>query len=137
MSDRQTLAFQLRGDWGVRLLPQDAITLGAESGLRGFDAYDFWGERAAVMNLEDRVTLAEDFLGLVSVGMSAFADVGSIWRAGHRDEARLRVAAGLGLRVLSSRTSRRVATRIDAGLPLIGAEDHAGFIVSIGSDPDF
>lgn len=137
ISQRQTVACRLQYGHGEGLLPQSAITLGAESGLRGFDAYKFWGERSVLLNVEDRVTVFEDLFGLISMGMAAFVDAGTVWLAGEREAARARVAAGLGFRFLSSRSSGTSVTRVDLGIPVAGRDGDSEIILSIGSGQAF
>jgi outer membrane protein assembly factor BamA len=137
LMSRQTLAVRLRCNWGINLWPQSVFTLGAESGLRGFEAYRFWGDRVLIANLEDRVTVVEEFLGLVSFGFVGFVDAGVAWRAGEREQERPRVAVGIGLRILGSRSSGRLVTRIDVGYPVLGSGKDDGLIISIGSGQAF
>ncbi|MCK4302697.1 MAG: hypothetical protein KAY24_00470, partial [Candidatus Eisenbacteria sp.] len=118
LTDRQTLAMRLRAGFGVHLAPQDIFVMGSKHGLRGYEAYRFWGERVLQLNMEDRVILLSDLMGLVTVGLAAFVDGGLAWRAGHHEEARPRLGAGIGLRFLGSRTRGTVATRIDLGFPV-------------------
>ncbi|MBD3235314.1 MAG: hypothetical protein GF330_01255 [Candidatus Eisenbacteria bacterium] len=134
---RQLLATRLRWDWSRALTPQRILTLGAESGLRGFDAYRFWGERVLLLNLEDRVTLAEDLWGLISFGLVGFVDAGVAWKAGERERERPRVSVGLGLRLLGSRTSGRTVTRVDIGFPVLGGGDETDPILSFGAGQAF
>ncbi len=134
---RQTLALGIRGEFGVRVAPQRFPTLGAHNGLRGFDAYRFCGERMILANVEERVLVVEDLFGLVSVGMAAFADVGTTWIAGRREAARPRVAAGVGLRLEASRTSGVLVTRLDLGYPVVGGDREDGWVLSFGSGQAF
>jgi hypothetical protein len=137
LTARHTLALRLRGDRGVRLAPQNVLTIGAEEGLRGFDAYSYWGERLLLASAEDRVLIAEDLYGLLSLGLVSFLDAGTTWVAGEHRQARLRLAGGFGLRLQGSRTSGRLVTRIDAGYPLAGGEPGEGWIVSFAAGQAF
>jgi hemolysin activation/secretion protein len=137
LTTRQSLALRLSGDGTRDLAPQDLPTLGAESGLRGFDAYRFWGERVVQANLEDRVLLVVNAFGLVSVGVVGFVDGGVAWQAGGRRAGRTRVSAGGGLRVQGTRTGGNLVTRIDLGCPIAGGEPGDGWVVSIGTGQAF
>jgi len=131
LSNRQTLALRLEADLSRGLAPQDLPTLGAEHGLRGFDAYRFWGEHACGASLENRVRLVEDVLGVLSLGGVVFLEAGTTWSRGCASEAKGRACAGVGLRVQGSRTSGRFVTRLDLGHPLAGAEEGDGWVASV------
>ncbi len=137
LSDRHTLALRLQGRWGVGLPPQRVFTLGAESGLRGFEAFRFWGERALLCNLEERGVLVGNLFGLVTLGLTGFVDTGLIWRAGHHEQARPRVGAGVGLRLLGSRTQGSLVTRVDIGYPILGGAADRGLVLSVASGQVF
>jgi hypothetical protein len=134
---RQTLAAAIRHGSSVRTPPQAVYTLGAITGLRGFESYSVWGERMLLANLEDRVLLVQDLLGLVSVGVTLFTDCGLAWSAGRSEEARPRADVGMGLRLLGSRSSGGLVTRIDVAFPALGAEEGAGAVLSIGAGQVF
>jgi hypothetical protein len=134
---RQTLALRLQTDLGWELAPQDLPTLGAERGLRGFDAYRFWGERSALASLEDRLFLFDDLMGILSLGVAAFVDAGTTWNPGCEDAAKVRLSAGVGLRLLGTRTTGRLVTRIDLGYPLKGSEEGDGWVVSVAAGQAF
>jgi hypothetical protein len=137
LTARQSLALRISGNATRDLAPQDLPTMGAESGLRGFDAYRFWGERIAQANLEDRVLLVVNAMGLVSVGVVGFVDGGVAWQGDGRRAGRTRVCAGGGLRVQGTRTGGNLVTRIDVGRPIAGGEPGDGWVVSIGTGQAF
>jgi len=134
---RQTLAAALRHGRGTRMAPQAVYTLGVITGLRGFESYSFWGERFLLLNLEDRIMLVDDLLGLLSAGVTLFTDCGVAWPAGHPEATRPRANVGLGLRLLGSRTSGTLMTRLDVGFPVLGGEEGAGPVLSIGAGQVF
>ena len=78
--------------------------MGAESALRGFEAYRFADEQVIQLNLEDRWILLDNLMGLVSVGLVGFLDGGVAWAEGEHRAAKPRIGAGAGLRILGSRT---------------------------------
>ncbi len=137
LSKRQTLAVRLSGDRAVRLSPQDLPTLGAERGLRGFEAYRFWGERVVLTSVEDRLLVARDIGGLVSIGVVGFVDAGSAWRSGEHRDARWRMATGAGVRLQGSRTHAALVARIDAGYPLVGRTPGDGWVLSVAAGQAF
>jgi hypothetical protein len=64
----QTLVGHTRIDWGQSLDPNNQIILGADNGMRAYKSDQFTGVKSAVLNLEDRVFLLDDFLNLISEG---------------------------------------------------------------------
>ena len=137
LSVRHTIATRMAFDYGLALYPQSILTLGANSGLRGFEAHRFWGERRIVWNLEDRMTIVRDLLGLLTIGVTVFADGGLAWESGEPERARPRAGAGLGLRLLGSRTRGALVSRIDIGFPVLGGEQDDGAVLSIGAGQVF
>jgi hypothetical protein len=137
LSPRHTLAMRLRADYGYRLAPQAVFTLGARTGMRGFEAYRFWGDRVMLLNIEDRLLLLRDFAGLLTLGSVAFLDAGVAWRAGCRDRARPRVAAGLGIRLQGTRSRGSLITRVDLGYPLLGGSGEDGVVISVAAGQAF
>jgi hypothetical protein len=137
LSARHTLATRLRADFSHRLYPQHVFGMGAESALRGFEAYRFSGEQILQLNVEDRWILIDNMLGLLSVGAVAFLDGGLPWSEGRRREAEPRVAAGVGLRLLGSRTRGLFVTRVDLAYPIVGKEDGDGWVLSIAAGQAF
>lgn len=131
LSGRQTLALRLEARLTRDLAPQELPTMGAEHGLRGFDAYRFWGEGSWVASLEDRVLLAGDILGLVALGGAVFLDAGATWFEECRGAALGRACAGVGLRLQGSRTSGRFVTRVDLGYPVAGRESGDDWVLSL------
>jgi hypothetical protein len=137
LSGRQALAACLLGERTHDLAPQSLPTLGAESGLRGYDAYRFWGEQAVKANLEHRLMLVEDWFGLVSIGTAEFVDGGMAWTVGEDRRARPRAAAGVGLRLQGSRTASNVVTRIDLGRPIAGGAPGDDWVISVAAGQAF
>jgi len=137
LSTRHTLAFRVSGDRAHALAPQDMPTMGAERGLRGFDAYRFWGERVILASLEDRLWLVRDLHGLVSAGVAVFVDGGLAWLEDEHAAARLRASAGAGLRLQSSRVGGNLVTRIDLARPMAGGEPGDDWVLTIAGGQAF
>ena len=137
LNRRHTLATRLRMDLSRGLYPQHIFTMGADSGLRGFEAHRFYGEQVLLWNLEDRWILREDLLGLISIGAVGFVDGGLVWSEGTRRDAKPRVGAGVGLRLLGSRTRGLFVTRVDLGYPVVGEEDEDGWVLTIAGGQAF
>ncbi len=123
----QAAASQLgpRG-WQLRLRVEDSIdldrenqlTLGADSGLRGWDPDTFDGTGRAVFNLQWRTLVKEDFLNLFSIGIVFFTDAGKTWgaRVGP-DTDGIRFDAGIGLLADMTHIGISNVLRIDVAVP--------------------
>lgn len=115
----QTWAASLTGDIvGERQDLQAQVTLGEDSGLRGYPAREFTGSRRVRLNLEDRIDTGVQILS-VHLGLAAFADVG--WVHGAEERLSLDQAwrgVGCGLRLGSSHLFGNRVLRLDVAWPL-------------------
>jgi hypothetical protein len=105
-------------DLGTRLDLDQQLTLGADTGLRGWDPDTFDGTSRAVANVEWRHQLTGEVLHLAVFGVAVFADVGQTWnpRVGPSTGG-LRKDAGLGVLIESTRASLLRIVRIEAAWP--------------------
>jgi hypothetical protein len=74
--------------------------------------------------------VAEDFLGLVGLGVAGFVDHGGAWYAG--TPRRLGWDAGMGLRLGASRASDTEALRFDLARRFGNDAQEAGWVVTVG-----
>jgi hypothetical protein len=108
---RQTLVFHAEAGGASAVAPGTEFDLWlSEDGPRAFGAHAFTGTRRWWVVGEDRVLLADDFLGLVGVGIAPFAEWGGAWYAGERPRAG--GDAGLALRLGATRSTRGEVTEI-------------------------
>ncbi len=122
---KHTLAFGYSLDYGHNLDKDREFLLGADNGLRGYDARTFTGDKRFILNLEDRVHIAEDVFKLMSFGAAAFVDVGgstydSFNKLFTQD---LYGDAGIGLRFAFPRSSGGRTLRIDFAVPFRDGSD--------------
>lgn len=82
------------------------------TGLRGYRAHSFTGNRAVVMNLEERLYLGREILQLASPGIVAFIDAGNATYGGFSDLMKLKTDVGVGIRVGLPRTPKNLL-RVD------------------------
>ncbi len=133
----QAAASQLgpRG-WQLRLRVEDSkdldrenqLTLGADTGLRGWDPDTFDGTGRAVFNLQWRTLLKEDFLNLFSVGIVFFGDAGKTWGARFGpDTDGIRFDAGVGLLADMTHIGISNVLRLDVAVP----DDGSGVTVIV------
>lgn len=110
----QTLIAHAEGGALHRPKPGREIDLWVEQrGPRLFGAHVFTGTRMGWLALEDRIPLADDIWGLLSVGVAPFVEYGGAWYAG--EPARLATNAGLSLRFGPTRSTRGEAGELAVG----------------------
>ncbi len=117
----------------TRNLPLDKqLTLGGDSGLRGYPTRYQPGDRSFLVTIEQRYHSGAYPFGLFRVGYAAFVDVGRAWfddpapdwvptREG--DHFGTLANVGLGLRLESVRTRRDRVFHIDVSRPLVDGPD--------------
>lgn len=130
---KHTLAAGIYTDWGLDLDRDREFLTGADTGLRGYEARSFTGDKRLVLNLEERAHFADDVLELVSVGAAAFLDAGGSTDAsyGHLFNDDLYADAGIGLRIGFPRSSGGKVARIDFAVPMRDTGDGNDYTVRI------
>jgi len=107
------------------------------TGLRGYRVHAFAGTRAIVMNLEQRLYLGREILQLASPGVVAFVDAGNATDGGFARLMRLKMDAGVGIRIGLPRTPKNLL-RIDLAYALQrDARGHKGLLLSVASGQAF
>jgi hypothetical protein len=109
---------RLAADLGTNLDGERQLTLGADTGLRGYDPMMFDGTSRVVANLEWRRRITGELLHVAALGLTAFADGGRTWGArvgpstgGWRGDA------GAGLLVEITRASLVRILRLELAYP--------------------
>ena len=100
LSNGHTLAFRLKGGyiWGDSSY-NSLFTLGGSDTLRGYEDYQFKGEKMYAATLEYRIPIAKKIEGVL------FTDVGNAWGIDsgkipwYTDSTKVRAAYGVGLRI--------------------------------------
>ena len=111
---RQTLILHGEGGASENPAPGGEYDLwDTRRGPRPFGAPVFTGPRRPWAVLEDRVVLADDWLGLMGVGVAPFVEWGGAWYAA--DPQRLGGNAGLALRIGPTRSARASTVEIAGG----------------------
>lgn len=122
---RHTFASQFYFDFGERLDRDRQLLLGGDNALRGYDANTFEGDKRIVLNLEERVHIADDIFQLVSLGSAFFIDIGGATR----DSVASLVTddlygdAGFGLRLCFPRATGGGVVRLDVAFPMRDGPD--------------
>ncbi len=95
------------------------LSLGASTGLRGYNDHAITGDTRLRLTLEDRIFADARIAGVVALGGVAFADAGSVWtHAEGFSMAELATSVGLGLRLAWPAAASEQVVRLDLALPL-------------------
>jgi hypothetical protein len=104
---------------GEDLPSTSQFLLGADTGLRGYAARQFDGDRMFLLQAEHRLFLSREWLRLVRLAFVGFVDVGLAWGSEERISwSDLRPDAGLGVRVSLLRGTKGAGLAAYAGYPL-------------------
>ncbi len=119
---RHTFFTRLTGAGGWQVTGPFQLTLGGETGVRGYDVDDFPAGRRVVFSAEDRIYLGWPFPNLFDLGMTLFADIGNGWAGDvpFGADTGWRGTLGAGLRFGFPAGSRGVA-RADLAWPVEGS----------------
>jgi outer membrane protein assembly factor BamA len=122
---RHTLATNFSTEYGHELDGDRQLSLGADNGLRGFDARTFNGDKRVLANIEDRIHLADNVYDLVSLGLAGFIDVGGATydNYGSLFQENLNADFGVGLRFAFPRSSGGRVLRVDIAAPFNDGPD--------------
>ncbi|AUJ71247.1 Outer membrane protein assembly factor BamA [Pseudoalteromonas sp. NC201] len=111
--------------YGNNLTFDNQITLGGETGLRGYPIKYQQGSRSMLLNIEKRYYWEYDLLRLFKIGGAAFFDVGRAYHSHlpiEADESVLK-NVGIGLRLAPSRANSDIMVHIDLAAPINGPDN--------------
>ncbi len=120
----------VEGGWLKDPVPGAEFDLGLGIGPRAFRSHSFTGDRSYFATAEYRLTVVDDFIGQVGLGLAAFVDHGGAWYSGER--RRTGWDAGLGLRLGASRSTDTEALRFDLARRFANDAQGAGWVVTVG-----
>jgi hypothetical protein len=120
----------LETGWLNNPVPGAEFDLGLGMGPRAFRSHAFTGDRSYFGTAEYRVTLLDDFLGQLGLGVAGFVDHGGAWYAGQ--PRRSGWDAGVGLRLGASRSTDTDALRFDLARRFGNDAQGAGWVVTVG-----
>ena len=133
---KHTLAVHYLTKFGYELDSSRQFQLGADSGLRGYPARAFTGEKLMLLNIEDR-----QFWGTMSIGAEfdfgtvVFLDAGNVWKDEEdADLADLNWSTGVGLRIGLENMPGSPILRVDYGWAI---GDGSGSAVTVGLEQHF
>lgn len=129
-----TLAFNTEFTYAWDLEEHRQFLLGGDSGLRGYKAREFGGDKYFLSNLEGRFFPSITFL-TAELGAVLFVDSGYAWRRFESlDINDLRHSAGFGFRFGFLKTPGETVARLDFGWPL---KQNSGMQVTFGIGQHF
>ncbi|MGO3299558.1 MAG: ShlB/FhaC/HecB family hemolysin secretion/activation protein [Pseudoalteromonas sp.] len=116
---------KVRLDYAKNLTADKQLTLGGESGLRGYPLNYQQGDRSFLVNLEKRYYWEYDLLQLFKVGGAAFFDIGRAWfnKKNNGENGQVLKNIGVGLRFAPSRANAGTVIHLDVAAPLDNAND--------------
>lgn len=132
-NSRHTFAASVSAVGGWESTIPFQLTLGGDTGLRGYARHLDPGGRRLVASVEHRAFVEGPFADLFDMGTVLFADAGKIWPgdAPFGVESPIRATAGFGIRAAFPPGSRQTF-RADFGIPLIADQGIDRFVISIG-----
>ena len=129
-SRSQVGILHVEGGWLKDPVPGGEFDLGLGLGPRAFRSHAFTGDRSYFATAEYRVTVVDDFLGMIGIGVAGFVDHGGAWYAG--SPTRTGTDAGLGLRLGASRSNDTDALRFDLARRFGNDAQGPGWVVIVG-----
>ena len=124
-----------RLQYAKNLTADQQLTLGGETGLRGYPMDYQHGDRSFLFSLEKRYYWEYDLLQLFKVGGAGFLDIGRAWFNGKNNGENNHVLknVGVGLRLAPSRANAGTMIHIDVAAPLDsdGDADSVQWLVNV------
>ena len=120
----------VEGGWLKNPVAGAEFDLGLGIGPRAFRSHAFTGDRSYFGTAEYRVTVADDFLGMIGLGIAGFVDHAGAWYAG--SPRRTGWDAGVGLRLGASRSTDTESLRFDLARRFRNDVDRPGWVVTVG-----
>lgn len=133
---RHTLAVRYLTKLGYELDSSRQMQLGADSGLRGYPARQFTGEKLMILNIEDRQFWGTWAIGAeFDFGTVVFVDAGNVWKdEEHMNLGDLNWSAGVGIRIGMKNMPGSPILRLDYGWAL---GDGSGSEITVGLEQHF
>ncbi|WP_372760992.1 BamA/TamA family outer membrane protein [Pseudoalteromonas sp.] len=120
---------KVRLQYAKNLTRDKQLTLGGETGLRGYPMDYQHGDRSFLVSLEKRYYWEYDLLQLFKVGGAAFFDIGRAWsdkqgyNLNNTENNQVLKNVGVGLRLAPSRANAGTVIHIDIAAPLDKFDD--------------
>jgi hypothetical protein len=116
----------------------NVLSLGGDTGLRGFKVNSFTGNKSLLVNLENRIYLPQEILHLAYVGGAFFVDAGQVQPQGMGYNSKdFHADLGVGMRFGLSRSADGTVFRIDLAYAVGPIQQGNRWILSISSAQGF
>ncbi len=120
-----------------RLDREDQFFADGLTGLRGYRAHAFAGSRSLIFNAEQRFYLGRELLQLYSPGIVGFIDAGNATYGSFSELMKLKIDAGVGIRIGLPRTPKNLL-RFDLAYPFTrDPRGRKGLLISFSSGQAF
>tara|TARA_R110002072_G_scaffold64_13_gene468 strand:- start:4640 stop:6301 length:1662 start_codon:yes stop_codon:yes gene_type:complete len=120
----RSLYVGLNSTFSHQLRNGEQVTLGGNSGLRGFENHFVSGDHSTVLTIEQRLFTKAHVLNLVRLGYAAFIDIGSSFggtdELGNPQDNTVYSNVGIGLRLAPSKSEKGQVIHIDLAYPISG-----------------
>ncbi|MFY8273483.1 BamA/TamA family outer membrane protein [Pseudoalteromonas sp. SSDWG2] len=110
-------------DGAQGLTADKQLTLGGDTGLRGYPSDYQQGDRRALVSIEKRYYWEYNLWQLFRVGGAAFYDGGQAWQNSNDSSTHFRQNVGLGLRLAPSRANAGTVIHFDVARPINRPDD--------------
>ena len=117
---QHTFFAELRGDLVDNLDPERQLTIGGDSGLRGYPLRFEEGNRRVLFSLEQRFFTGWEIFKVADVAAAVFFDAGRAWFNNQENDLGVLKDVGFGLRMSPSRSSGKSVLHFDVAFPLDG-----------------
>lgn len=113
----------------------EQLLLGGDNGLRGYPTGYRSGEHSALVSAERRYYFKKNLFSAVKLGAAAFIDAGTTW--GNSQQATWFGDAGVGLRLIPTRSSSGKIIHVDLAIPFTAKGAMDQFQVLVGTAAEF
>ena len=139
MTEKQRAFVKIAYDHGTNLSQDNLLTLGGEEGLRGYPTEYLLGDQRLLVNLEHRYFFDTHYLNLFRFAGVIFIDVGKTMNSNNAygEDSDLLAAAGIGLRLNSSKTNIGRIVHLDLAIPLNEKDKVDDYQIRITSSSTF
>jgi outer membrane protein assembly factor BamA len=116
----------------------NVLSLGGDTGMRGFKVNSFTGNKSILFNLENRFYYPKEVLHLAYVGGAVFVDAGQVQPQGIGFTAKdIHVDIGAGMRFGLTRSADGTVFRIDLAYAVGPVQQSSRWILSVSSAQGF
>lgn len=113
----------------------EQLILGGDNGLRGYPTGYRSGEHSALLSAERRYYFKQNLFGVAKLGAAAFIDAGTTW--GSQQKAEWYGDAGIGLRIIPTRSSSGKIIHVDVAVPFSAKGKVDNYQVLVGTGLEF